>query len=192
MEQTDTNIFFELLKPHYSDALRYCRSICAHKNAQDAEDVLQQSFLQAIESFENLKDRSKFKQWIFRIITNCFYDSIRGNIWKKFLQLDNYESRDNIPAVYDEFEVSEKSEILTKALAKIKTKERITLLLFEISNFSIDEIVEIQKEKSQSAVKSRLSRTREKLKKIILKLDSNPNENFESDYTKEANKMEIL
>ena len=196
MEQQDSNVFYSMLKPHYGDALRYCRSICANKRTDDAEDVLQQSFLKAIESFDDLKDRSKFKQWLFRIITNCFYDSIRGSIWKKFLQLDNYEGKDNIPDVYNQFELSDISEVLTKALAKLNTKERVTLLLFELSRFSIEEIVEIQKEKSLSAVKSRLSRTREKLKKIILKLENSSMNKTNDDLVRSMNnnsgKVEIL
>jgi hypothetical protein len=59
------------------------------------------------------------------------------------------------------------------ALSRLKTKERVALLLFEIGGFSIEEIKTIQKEKSSSAVKSRLSRTREKLKQLINGLETN-------------------
>jgi RNA polymerase sigma factor (sigma-70 family) len=152
--------------------------------------------LQAIESFDNLKEHAKFKQWLFRIITNCFYDSIRGSIWKKFLQLDTYEGRDNIPDIYNQFDMSEKSELLNKALTRLNAKERITILLFEVSKFTIEEIVEIQKEKSLSAVKSRLSRTREKLKNIIIKLENDniykTNNILESNITKKSGNVEIL
>lgn len=61
------------------------------------------------------------------------------------------------------------------ALSRLKTRERVALLLFEIGGFSIEEIKTIQKEKSSSAVKSRLSRTREKLKKLINDLETNRN-----------------
>lgn len=196
MEQTEQYNFFTLLKPHYSDALRYCRSICANKHADDAEDVLQQSLLKAMENFDGLNEHSKFKQWLFRIITNCFYDSIRGSIWKKFLQLDSYEGRENIPDIYNQYEMSDKSELLNKALAKLNAKERVSILLFEVSQFSIEEIVEIQNEKSLSTVKSRLSRTREKLKNIIIRLENDnlykTNEKFTNDVIKKPGKIEIL
>jgi len=48
----DTNQFMELLKPHYSDALNYCRAISSRYSAVEAEDVLQQSLLQALENIE--------------------------------------------------------------------------------------------------------------------------------------------
>ncbi|HMT12635.1 MAG TPA: sigma factor-like helix-turn-helix DNA-binding protein, partial [Ignavibacteria bacterium] len=53
------------------------------------------------------------------------------------------------------------------ALGVLTAKERAAILLFEIAGFSIEEIVTIQKERSLSAVKSRLSRARKKLKKQI-------------------------
>ena len=57
--------------------------------------------------------------------------------------------------------------ILNKALSGISAKERAAILLFELGNFSIEEITAIQGEKSISAVKSRLSRARAKLRKFI-------------------------
>lgn len=56
--------------------------------------------------------------------------------------------------------------LLNKALGVLTAKERAAILLFEIAGFSIEEIVTIQKERI-SAVKSRLSRARKKLKKQI-------------------------
>ena len=170
----DTNQFTELLKPHYNDALKYSRALCATWSADDAEDVLQQSFLLALENFESLKDTSKFRSWFFKIITTTFYSSIRKHFWKKFLPIDdNNKFTEDIPDVYDRAEQSESRIILNKALSKLSKKERAAVLLFEIGDFSIEEITAIQNEKSRSAVKSRLSRARMKLKKFITEQENN-------------------
>jgi RNA polymerase sigma-70 factor (ECF subfamily) len=170
----DTNQFTELLKPHYNDALKYSRALCATWSADDAEDVLQQSFLLALENFESLKDTSKFRSWFFKIITTTFYSSIRKHFWKKFLPIDdNNNFTEDIPDVYDRAEQSESRIILNKALSKLSKKERAAVLLFEIGDFSIEEITAIQAEKSRSAVKSRLSRARMKLKKYITEQENN-------------------
>lgn len=170
----DTKQFTELLKPHYNDALKYSRALCSTWSADDAEDVLQQSFLLALENFEGLKDITKFRSWFFKIITTTFYSSIRKHFWKKFLPLDKSNSyAEDIPDVYDRAEQSESRIILNEALSKLSKKERAALLLFEIADFSIEEITAIQNEKSQSAVKSRLSRARIKLKKIITEQENN-------------------
>lgn len=164
--------FIELVKPHYSDALRYCRALCSKKHSDEAKDVLQQAFLKAIENFGSLQEHSKFKSWFFKIITNCFYDVTRKHFWKNLVSLEDYEAKERIPDLYNHFEMSETRNLISIALGKLSDKERIAILLFEIEGFSIEEITDLQNENSQSAVKSRLSRARNKLKDIILKLET--------------------
>ncbi|MEZ4821361.1 MAG: RNA polymerase sigma factor [Ignavibacteria bacterium] len=79
--------------------------------------------------------------------------------------------------------------MLEKALAELSPVERSALLLFELGGFSIEEIKEIQNEKSASAVKSRLSRARSKLKKYIVteKSSTNKNNNFNSEHKGDLN-----
>jgi RNA polymerase sigma-70 factor (ECF subfamily) len=119
-----------------------------------------------------LKEHSKFKSWFFKIITNCFYDVTRKHFWKHLISLDNYEAKEQIPDLFDQFKMNETRNLISIALGKLSDKERIAILLFEVEGFSIEEISELQNENSQSAVKSRLSRTRNKLKDIILKLET--------------------
>jgi RNA polymerase sigma-70 factor (ECF subfamily) len=163
----DTQKFLELLKPHYNDALKYSRALCANWSADDAEDVLQDSFLKGIENLESLRDDSKFRSWFFKIVTREFYSSVRKHFWKRFLPIENYMNLPEMPEVYDRMEQNENKAIIGRAMAKLSIKERAAILLFEIGGFSIEEIKDVQNEKSLSAVKSRLSRTREKLKKYI-------------------------
>lgn len=168
MQSSNSAKFTDLLKPHYNDALRYSRALCAGWSPDDAEDVLQQSFLLALENFESLKDTSKFRSWFFKIITTTFYSSVRRHFWKKFLPISDEGSvAEKMPDVFDKAERSETGEVLSRALSKLSVKERSAVLLFEIADFSIEEITAIQKEKSISAVKSRLSRAREKLRNLI-------------------------
>lgn len=168
--KVDSAKFSRLLQPHYNDALKYSRALCATWSADDAEDVLQQSFLLALENFSSLKDHSKFRSWFFKIITTTFYSSIRKHFWKKFLPSDGTASNiHKIPDVFNRAEQTENRMVINKALAGISAKERSAILLYELGNFSIEEITAIQGEKSISAVKSRLSRARTKLRNLIEK-----------------------
>jgi RNA polymerase sigma-70 factor (ECF subfamily) len=167
----DTNQFLELLKPNYNDAVKYCRALCARWSADEAEDVLQQALLQAMEAFDSLKDISKFRSWFFKIITRSFYTAIRKHFWKKFVPLDTGFEHPEMPEVYGKIEQNENRIMLNKALSKLSAKERAAILLYEVSEFSIEEIKIIQEEKSLSTVKSRLSRARKKLKKILTDVD---------------------
>lgn len=187
----ETNKFLEFLKPEYNDALKYCKALCSKNSAGDAEDVFQQSLLKALENFDKLNDKLKFRSWFFTIITREFYNIIRKSFWKRFLRIDDYDIAESIPEIHEDEFKDEKKQMLEKALAKLSDKERIAILLFETGGFSIDEIKEIQNEKSISAVKSRLSRTRKKLKEYLLKLESKSNSG-ETGFNKNKKSKTIL
>lgn len=168
----DTNQFLELLKPNYNDAVKYCRALCARWSADEAEDVLQQALLQALETFDSLKDASKFRSWFFKIITRSFYTAIRKHFWKKFVPMESGTELPEMPEVYGRIEQNENRTMLNKALSKLNAKERAAILLYEVAEFSIEEIMNIQEEKSLSTVKSRLCRSRKKLKNILTAKDT--------------------
>ncbi|HMQ70428.1 MAG TPA: RNA polymerase sigma factor [Ignavibacteria bacterium] len=185
--QTDN--FLELLKPCYSDALKYCKALCAKRSLDDAEDVLQLSLIKGMENIESLTEHSKFRSWFFKIITREFYSFTRKDFWRKFLPIDSGDLAADIPELFDRGKQSDDKLMLEKALAELSTKERSALLLFELGGFSIEEIKEIQNEKSVSAVKSRLSRARSKLKQYIVteKSADNNNSNINSEQKGDLN-----
>ncbi|MEP1151003.1 MAG: RNA polymerase sigma factor [Balneola sp.] len=158
--------FTDLLKPHYNDAVNYCRALCSGSSVSEAEDVIQQSLLKAYENFNSLRDKASFKSWFFQIITRCFYNSVRKPFWSRFVSLNSEEGKIAFQVFEDEFFGD--NQLLIGALSQINKKERVAILLFEIGGFSIEEITRIQNEKSESTIKSRLSRTRKKLKEFMV------------------------
>ena len=158
--------FIELLKPIYSNAISYC--IALTRNETEAKDLLQDSLLKALEKFTALKDDKKFKSWLFTILTRRYYALYHQSLIKKnFLNEPYYEAAE-FPQLFEE-EANELNEkVLLEALGLITEKERVAIVLFEVGGFSMEEIRMIQGEKSLSAVKSRISRTRIKLKELIL------------------------
>lgn len=168
--------FTDVLKPHYNDVVNYCRALCSGSSKADAEDVMQQALLKAIENVNSLKDVSKFRSWFFQILTRCFYDAVRKPFWSKFVSLDSEEGKAAFKVFEDDF--FDSNQLLIGALSQIGKKERAAFLLFEIGGFSIREITEIQKEGSESTVKSRLSRTRKKLEEIMVSLEQSSDSNL--------------
>lgn len=168
----DTDLFLEHLRPHYSDAVKYCRALTFRISIDDAEDLFQQSVLKGLENFPKLKEKEKFKSWLFKIITNEFINQTRKAFWKRFLPIDENHNHSKMPDIFHEIEQTEKNNILYYALGMLNSKERACILLFELADFSIEDIRKIQNEKSLSAVKSRLSRARGKLKEQITKLEA--------------------
>ena len=168
----ESDKFIELLKPVYNDLVRYCRAMCREGNPDDAEDILQESLVKGFEKLRTLNDETKFKSWIFSIATREHKNFLRSRFWKRFLPLGSEHNNYCEITVYDRTDEDYERKILYHALSELKEKERTAILLFEIGGFSIRDITEIQKEKSESAVKSRLSRTRDKLRSCIEKAET--------------------
>lgn len=173
-----TENFLALLRPHYNDALKYCHALC--RDRQDAADLFQQAILTGMEKLDALKEANRFRAWFLSIITNAYYSRFRKSWWNLLVPLKVEGREENIPDLLEDQEpLDRRCEVLFAALSQLKTKERVAILLFEVGDLSIQEIAEIQGERSQSAIKSRLSRTREKLKNLILHLERSETDNLE-------------
>ncbi|HRE42024.1 MAG TPA: sigma-70 family RNA polymerase sigma factor [Ignavibacteria bacterium] len=187
---SDSNEFFEYLKPVYSDCIRFCKYLTKDLNKFNYEDIFQQSMLVACEKFYSLNDKSKFKSWIFTIILRESKNYYRKNFWKKFISIEEITDSLNLEYTQDSIEDIDKKTLLMSALKKLSKKEKESILLFELGGFSIEEIKDIQNEKSISSVKSRLSRSRKKLKIFINK--NKPDFNINNRETLENETIKIL
>ncbi len=163
--------FESALKPHYEDALRYCHSLAARTYHTEAEDLFQESVLKALRKYHQLVDKAKFKVWFFQIVTRTYISQTRLAYWKHLLRLP--PNATHIPDVYADYEITGERTVLLNALAQLPTAHRAAFLLFELGGFSINEIRVIQGDRSLSAVKSRLSRARKKMKAYIIELERN-------------------
>jgi len=164
--QRSSEDFIELLKPVYSNAISYCLALT--RNEAEAKDLLQDSILKALEKFGALKDDKKFKSWLFTILTRQYYALYQKSLIKKnFLNRSQFETAE-FPQIFEKETNEPMQKALLDALEMITEKERVAIVLFEVGSFSMEEIRMIQGEKSLSAVKSRISRTRTKLKELIL------------------------
>lgn len=165
-----TDDLISLLQPHYNSAMQYCRSL--YSNPKDAEDCLQDALISAIQHFTSLRDISKFKAWFFTIITRTFYKSLKKKAGTDKLFITLQVSHHTLPAVYTNDNLGDRERIMLVALDTLNEKERTAILLFEIGGLSLDEIMKVQKEKSISTIKSRLSRTRLKLRNSIIEMEN--------------------
>jgi RNA polymerase sigma-70 factor (ECF subfamily) len=159
--------FAEALRPHYDDAVRYCRALCARWSPGDADDVLQQALLQALEHFGSLRDPAKFRSWLFRIITQVFHAAARRHFWKRFVPLADVGDAEPMPAVLRGRPDAPGRAALLAALGRLPDRDRAALLLFEVAGMSLEEVGAVQGDRSVSATKSRLSRARQRVRGIL-------------------------
>ncbi|MEM9996443.1 MAG: RNA polymerase sigma factor [Bacteroidota bacterium] len=165
--------FLVALRPHYDDALRYCRALCARWSPQEAEDVFQTALLRALEKHATLRQPDRFRSWFFQILTRTFYAAVRRHAVRRVLPLPTDAEAEPLGLYADTPEPGALTDTLA-VLGRLKSKERAALLLYELAGFSIDEVAEIQGDRSASAVKSRLSRARTRSREIADRLGAGP------------------
>lgn len=126
-------------------------------------DLINESLLIAYQKFEELRSSEAFLSFVIGISVRILANN---NKKKKEESLATVE---RLHAVHDENANTERDMevyLLHKALALLPEEQRESLILFEITGFSIKEIAEMHNA-SESAVKQRLKRGREKLIQLL-------------------------
>ena len=71
----DHEAFRDLVERHSRSVFRLAYRLTGHE--QDAEDVVQETFLRAFREIRRFEVRSSFSTWLYRIAVNCSYDLLR-------------------------------------------------------------------------------------------------------------------
>jgi RNA polymerase sigma-70 factor, ECF subfamily len=168
---------FESLVTRYESKV-YRLAIRMLRNPQDAEDALQETFLQVHRGLPGFEGRSAFSTWLFRLATNVCLMKIRhrGTEPSKLLPLEDYLPRQEngeVPQMVDwtirpeEALLSKESrEKMMEALEKIPPEYRAVFILRDMEGFSNGETGE-SLGISVAAVKSRLHRARLALRGLL-------------------------
>src|SRR4051794_6271312 len=143
---------------------------------EDAEDVLQETFLKAYSHLDDFKGNSKFYTWLVRIAVNEALMKLRKRRSDRTVPLDDPidTGEDEVPrevAVWDEnpeekYSRDELGQILDEAIQSLKPAYRTVFVLRDIEELSIEETAEALN-LSISAVKSRLLRARLQLREKL-------------------------
>lgn len=161
--------FEELTMPHL-DAL-YSAALRMAKNENDAEDLIQDTYLKAFRFFHRFEEGTHIKAWLFKILTNTFINRYRKQQRDREV-LEDWDW-DQIAPPEPGFDASEKSILdrfvskqITEALEQIPADFRVVVILADLQDFSYKEIAEIV-ECPIGTVMSRLYRGRRMLRKLL-------------------------
>ena len=161
---TQHNTFFEALYERYSDKV-YRKCLSFVKDKAKAEDFTHDIFLKLIVRIGTFKELSKFSTWLFSITYNYCMDQLR--LANKIAEDELTETIDIAEEDEDLESIEMDAKRLRAALQEISYEERTILLMKYQDNFSIRDIADTFG-LTESAVKMRLKRTKEKLKKRYL------------------------
>ena len=145
------------------------------QNAEDAEDIAQEVFVQVHQSVSSFKGESKFSTWLYRVTVSKALDHEKKKKRKKrfvFVQSlfagDGYEQihavEFNHPGV--QMEKKEKAGELFNALKLLPDKQRIAFTLHKLEGQSYQEVAEIMNT-TLYAVESLMGRAKTNLKKEL-------------------------
>lgn len=157
---------FETLVLRYQDRL-YTAMISIVGNADEAEDVVQESFIQAYLKLDTFQQNSRFFTWVYRIAFN--YALARRRRKRGVVSLE--ESRENTgndpvangESPDDRMSRHEDAQLVHQALALLSEDHRSILVLREMEDLSYEEIADVLSI-SIGTVRSRLNRARAALK----------------------------
>ncbi len=166
--------FTELVNRYESNIFRLARHIT--QNPEDAEDVLQETFLKAYEHLEDFQGNSKFYTWLVRIAVNQSLMKLRKRKSDASVSLDDpfdtgEETLTREIAVWDPnpeltYSREEIRAILEKAVESLPPTFRAVFALRDIEELSTEETAAMLN-LSIPAVKSRLLRARLRLREKL-------------------------
>lgn len=143
----------ELVEMYKDNIYAAAFNIC--KSAADAEDVVQDTFLQYYMTKKEFDDEKHIRYWILRVAINK-----AKNIQSSFRRKNEMSLEDYVETLT--FETPESRELFEEVM-KLPEKYRVVIHLFYYEDYSVKEIAKILRT-TESSVKVRLSRGRAKLK----------------------------
>jgi RNA polymerase sigma-70 factor (ECF subfamily) len=166
----DVSCFEELVRHNEARIFRLALHITG--NQEDAEDVMQEAFIQAYRYLDKFRGESLFSTWLTRIAVNEALLELRK---RQPHQLSLDDSPDTIekllpcrvepwePTPEQRYAQTELREIISKAIGELDPAYRIVFLLRDVEGLSSEETAQLLG-LSVSAVKSRLLRGRLKMR----------------------------
>jgi len=173
-QRGDAAAFTELVNRYESKIYRLARHIT--QNEEDAEDVLQETFLKAFAGLRGFQGNSRFYTWLVRIAVNESLMKLRRRKAGKIISLDEpvETEEETLPreiAAWDEnpeqrYGRAEMNSLLTQAVNSLPPGFRTVFMLRDIEELSTEETAQALG-LSVPAVKSRLLRARLQLREKL-------------------------
>jgi len=159
--QAQRNLYDLFSKRMYMVCLRYTKS------QQEAEDVLQDSFIKIFRNLKGYRGESRLDYWIKRIVINTALNSQRKKLYMyPMVDIDEVKNEYDQSKVFSNFQMEE----LLRMIRELPTGCQTVFNLFAIEGYSHKEIAEML-EVSEGTSKSQFARARKLLQEKIAEED---------------------
>lgn len=167
----DELAFGELVRLYENKVYHLALRMCG--NEEDAGDVAQEAFLAAWRGLPSFRGDSGFSTWLYRLVSNAAIDHLRRTKHQRGqVSLDddelNLDAADEAPTPHEAAEIRDLKDAVARGLRALSEDHRAVLVMREMQELSYEEIAETLS-LDLGTVKSRISRARNALRKILLK-----------------------
>jgi RNA polymerase sigma-70 factor (ECF subfamily) len=159
----DIGAFTAIVEAYYARCLRFARAVL--QNPDDAEDMVQDTFVRLYRALPRYEERQKFESWLFQILGNCCRTANTAFRRDAGRAIDDEQALERVPSpdvpgtgLDDEW-----GDAVRRALADVPEYNREIFLLHYIEGFSYEEIERMTGVR-QSALKMRVKRASDLLR----------------------------
>jgi len=167
--------FEELAMPLFDSLYNFAHWLVHNRN--DAEDLVQQTYLKALRSFASFQHGTNFRAWMFRILKNTFLSSCSKLERRMTVAMDSEEDEHELPVDTEPPETilmnRSNAQLVQRAIYDLPVHYRETLLLCEVEEMSYQEIAGILSIPT-GTVMSRLARARKAVRESLIALPVQP------------------
>lgn len=139
------------------------------RDREDAEEIVQDSFLRAFKSLGNFRQDSKFSTWFYKIVVNNSLAKLKREK-TDIPEIDINEVSDSViesvESVYKSLEQDDQQKYINYALGELSIEDAMILTLFYLNENSIEEIEEITSIAREN-LKMKIHRARKKMYIIL-------------------------
>lgn len=161
-KEGDVQAFGDLYALVWRDLYRFAYYYLG--NAEDAEDAVQETAVEAYKGIRHLKEPAAFKGWIFAILTACCKRKVSTLIRRR--EQVQLEDRPDLSSEMDEGQLLQMALETREALAALSPDERAVVLLSLTGGYKSHEIARLL-HMSSGGIRSKLSRALVKLRKFL-------------------------
>ena len=153
----DVAAFSAIVDAYYPRCLRFARAML--RNPDDAEDMVQDTFVRVFRALPRYEERQRFESWLFQILGNCCRTANMAERRQAARAVDDDRVLARVPSSDDPSAGLDREWTIAvrRALAEVPDHNREIFLLHYIEGFSYDEIGRMTGVR-QSALKMRVKR----------------------------------
>ncbi|GAB4395947.1 MAG: RNA polymerase sigma factor [Microscillaceae bacterium] len=171
--QFQPHLFGILVRRYQSALIRRCLGFV--KNEDTARDLAQEVFIKVFLQLASFRQDARFSHWLFTIAHNTSVDYLRRQKKEIFCEStpERFESSETMAELDPELPVELSLQLLDELLNQIPSDDKLLLTLKYYHKTSIKEL-QARLNLTESAVKMRLKRAREKISRLYQKMHALP------------------